>query len=103
MEGVALCPGPTSYLSSIKHYTKGRDVFRLFRVKAEGHCLEMNDDLDWWITNKITILEEVSKEEIYQYYMENPRAREAVTQEEQLPPNFWDEFLKSEITPYVEK
>ena len=103
MEGVALCPGPTSYLNSIKNFAKGRAVFRLFRVKAEGHCISRNDDLDWWVTNKITVLEEVSKEEIYQYYMENPRARELVAQKEQLPPTFWDEFLKSKITPYVEK
>lgn len=103
MEGVALCPGKTDYLGSIKNYAEGRGALRLFRVKAEEHCLEMNDDLDWWVTNKITVLGEVSKEEIYQYYMEHPRARERVEEYYKLTPDFWDEFLKSEITPYVEK
>ena len=103
MEGVALCPGKTDYLGSIKNYAEGRGALRLFRVKAEEHCLEMNDDLDWWVTNKITVLGEVSKEEIYQYYMEHPRARERVEEYYKLTPDFWDEFLKSEITPYGEK
>lgn len=102
MEGVALCQGPTDYLTTIKNYAEGRGACRLFRVKAEEHCLKMNGNLDWWVTNKITVLEEVSKEEIYQYYMENPRARERVEKHYALTPDFWDEFLKSPITPYVE-
>lgn len=99
MEGVALCPGPTHYLSSIKDYVEGHGVTRLFRVKAEGHCV--NIDGDWWVTNTLTVLEEVSKNEIYEYYMENTKARERVSEHYNLSPDFWKEFLKSEITPYV--
>lgn len=99
MEGVALCPGPTDYLTSIKNYTDGNSVVRLFRVKAEGHCVNM--DGDWWVTNTLTVLEEVSKDEIYRYYIENPKAREKVSAYYKLSPDFWKKFLKSEIMPYV--
>lgn len=98
MEGVALCPGPTDYLTSIKNYVDGCLVERLFRVKAEGHCVKMSGD--WWVTNTITILDEVSKSEIYQYYTENPKAKELVSAHENLSSDFWEEFLKSEIKPY---
>lgn len=101
MECVALCPGPTDYLSSIKNYVNGHSVYRLFRVKAEGHCVNMRGD--WWVTNTLTVLEEVSKNEIYQYYMENPKAREMVSAHCKLPQHFWEEFLNSEIAPYVNK
>lgn len=99
IECVALCPGPTNYLSSIKDYVKGQDVIRLFRVKAEGHCKRINGD--WWVTNTLTVLEEVDKKEIYQYYMENPKAKEQVSAHCKLSENFWEEFCNSEITPYV--
>lgn len=101
MEGVALCPGSTDYLTSIKNYVDGYSVIRLFRVKAEGHCVNMKGD--WWVTNTLTVLEEVSKNEIYRYYMENPKSREQVSAKLDLSPDFWNEFLESEITPYVEK
>lgn len=101
MEGVALCPGKTDYLNSIKNYVNGHGVTRLFRVKAEEHCVNM--DGDWWVTSTLTVLEEVSKNEIYRYYMENPKARELVSEKLDLSPDFWNEFLKSEITPYSEK
>lgn len=101
MECVALCPGPTDYLSSIKDYVNGQCVRRLFRVKAEGHCV--NIDGDWWVTNTLTVLEEVGKNEIYQYYKDNPKARAQVSAHYGLSQNFWEEFLNSEITPYVNK
>lgn len=101
MEGVALCPGPTDYLTSIKNYADGYGVMRLFRVKAEGHCVNMGGD--WWVTNTLTVLEEVSKHEIYRYYMQNPKAREQVSAYYRLSPDFWEEFLESKIMPYAEK
>lgn len=101
VEGVALCPGPTDYLGSIKDYVDGYYVERLFRVKAEGHCINLSGD--WWVTNTLTVLEEVCKNEIYEYYMENKIAREKVSAYYNLSPEFWEEFLKSEIEPYVEE
>lgn len=101
MEGVALCSGPTDYLTSIKNYIDGNSVVRLFRVKAEGHCI--NIDNDWWVTNTLTVLEEVSKNEIYQYYIKNTKAREHVSAHYKLSPDFWENFLKSEIRPYTKK
>lgn len=102
LEGVALCPGNTHYLTSIKNYTEGLGAVRLFRVKAEEHCIQLDRDRGWWVTNKLTVLEEVRKEEIYQYFMDNPDARSIVSKKEDLTPDFWEAFRQSQITPYVE-
>lgn len=96
MECVLLCPGRTDYLDSIKNYRKEYSTtIRLFRVKAEGHCVQYSGD--WWVTNNLTVIEEVTKEEIYSYFMDNLDLKARVMKHLNLNHDFWDEFLKSEI------
>ncbi|WP_243759506.1 hypothetical protein [[Clostridium] symbiosum] len=101
IEGVALCPGRTDYLESINNYKKGSlSAIRLFRVKAEGHCVQYSGD--WWVTNKLTVINEVTKEEIYSYFMNNSLIKAKVIKHLKLNHDFWDGFLKSEIPPFIE-
>lgn len=100
MECVALCPGRTDYLGSIKNYRKENPfTIRLFRVKAEGHCVQYSGD--WWVTNNLTVIEEVTKEEIYSYFMNNLHLKAKVTKYLNLSHDFWDDFLKSEIPLFI--
>ena len=101
MECVALCPGRTEYLESIKNYRTGYPgVIRLFRVKAEGHCIQYSGD--WWVTNNLTVIEEVTKEEIYSYFMDNVDLKAKVMKHLGFNENFWNDFIKSELPPFIE-
>lgn len=101
MECVLFCPGGTDYLESHVNYKKNNGLItRLFRVKAEDHCVQHSGD--WWVTNKITVMEEVTKEEIYKYYQENPSLKEKVSDKMELDDEFWNAFLEADTPPYKE-
>ena len=69
-------------------------------MKAEGHCVQYSGD--WWVTNKLTVINEVTKEDIYSYFMNNSLIKAKVMKHLKLNRDFWDGFLKSEIPPFIE-
>lgn len=106
MEDVLMCPGKTDYISSQINYNDENSAFlqiiRLFKIKAEKHCFQ--NTTKGWVTNKLTLLEEVKKEEIVKYFNEHPEAKEKVRgYYRQDNPNFeiWDSFEKSVVPSYT--
>nr|WP_025774306.1 hypothetical protein [Clostridium botulinum] len=80
---------------------KGDGEQRLFEVKGEGHCFK-NPDCGW-VSNRLTIIREVCKEEIIAYFNESPDLKlktgeylEKLNRYE----NVWEEYENADIKPY---
>lgn len=88
MDDIYICGGRHDYLSHY-HLPEELDLThtRLFLVKAEEHCVHIAHD--WWVTNHITVQREVSKKEIYEYYMSHLEAKKMVSDMLQLTDDFW--------------
>ena len=79
IEDVVMCSGKTDYISSQINYAEDNFFFtitRLFKIKAEKHCLQ--NTKFGWVSNKLTILEEVTKEDIISYFEKNADAKEKI-------------------------
>lgn len=75
-----------------KNYKRGSlSAIRLFQVKAEGHCVQYSGD--WWVTNKLTVIKEVTKEDIYSYFMNNSFIKAKVMKHLKLNHDFGTVFL----------
>ena len=79
---------------------KGHGEERLFLVKGEGHCFQ--NTAYGWVSNKLTLIREVSKEEIIKYF--NKRLKLKLKTEkhfiEQGIENVWVKYEQAEIKPY---
>lgn len=81
---------------------KGYSNQRLFKVKAEGHCFE--NTTNGWVSNKLTIVREVTREEIMEYFSQSQKLRlrvEAVLESRNSKyKDIWLEYAKADIRPY---
>lgn len=81
---------------------KGCSSQRLFEVKAEGHCFK--NTINGWVSNKLTLIREVTREEIIEYFNKNQKLKLIV--EDFLKPknsnyeDIWSEYEKADIKPY---
>ncbi|WP_026883553.1 hypothetical protein [Clostridium akagii] len=81
---------------------KGYGEERLFVVKGDGHCFQNTNY--GWVSNRLTLIREVSKKEIIQYFNNSPDLK--LTTEKYFEDaniiykNVWLEYTKTDIKPY---
>lgn len=68
--------------------------YRLFKVKAEGHCCKYGNH---WVSNKLTIISEVTQDEIIEYFNSDPEKLKIV---KGMPDKVWDRYLETKRKPY---
>lgn len=81
---------------------KGCSNQRLFEVKGEGHCFE--NTTNGWVSNKLTLIREVTREEIIEYFNENQKLKLAaeifLKSRNSKYDDIWSEYAKADIKPY---
>ena len=81
---------------------KGRSNQRLFEVKAEGHCFE--NTTNGWVSNKLTVIREVTKEEIIEYFNQSQKLKLIVEKflesRNSKYEEIWSKYAKADIRPY---
>lgn len=82
---------------------KGFSNQRLFKVKAEGHCFK-NNTSNGWVSNKLTLIREVTKDEIIEYFNKDKKLK-SLTEDFLKSTNskyedIWSEYTKADIKPY---
>lgn len=92
------------YISSTMRSSAGLQNFdvRLFKVKGEGHCFKTTQK--GWVSNRLTLVEEVSQSEIIEYFSARPELIEKLNQEntrQEDGENIWMRYLNTKIKPYV--
>lgn len=93
------------YISSTMRSNAGLQHFdkRLFKVKGEGHCFETTQK--GWVSNKLTLIEEVSQTEIIAYFSSKPELIEKMIQinaKLEVGENIWLQYLNTKIKPYIQ-
>lgn len=82
---------------------KGSSNQRLFEVKAEGHCFK-NNTSNGWVSNKLTLIREVTKDEIIEYFTKDPKlkllAQNFLKSRNIKYEDIWSEYAKADIKPY---
>ena len=68
--------------------------YRVFKVKAEGHCCKYGNH---WVSNKLTIISEVTQDEIIEYFNSDPEKLKIV---KGMPDKVWDKYLEIKRNPY---
>ena len=68
--------------------------YRVFKVKAEGHCCKYGGH---WVSNKLTIISEVTQDEIIEYFNSDPEKLKMV---KGMPDKVWDKYLETKRKPY---
>ena len=68
--------------------------YRVFKVKAEGHCCKYGGH---WVSNKLTIISEVTQDEIIEYFNSDPEKLKIV---KGMPDKVWDKYLEIKRNPY---
>ena len=68
--------------------------YRVFKVKAEGHCCKYGGH---WVSNKLTIISEVTQDEIIEYFNSDPEKLKIV---KGMPDKVWDRYLETKRKPY---
>jgi len=68
--------------------------YRVFKVKAEGHCCKYGNH---WVSNKLTIISEVTQDEIIEYFNSDPEKLKIV---KGMPDKVWDRYLETKRKPY---
>lgn len=68
--------------------------YRVFKVKAEGHCCKYGNH---WVSNKLTIISEVTQDEIIEYFNSDPEKLKIV---KGMPDKVWDKYLEIKRKPY---
>ncbi len=79
----------------------GHSEVRLFKVKGEGHCFE--NTANGWVSNKLTLIREVTREEIVKYFNKRLELKLAIEEnkaENSIYENVWLEYTKADIKPY---
>lgn len=74
---------------------------RLFLVRAGGHCFP-NTSIGW-VSNKLTVLSEVTQTEIIEYFERYPDIRRRVIQKlesESKISDLWERYKKVTVKPY---
>lgn len=92
------------YISSTMRSSAGLQGFdmRLFKVKGEGHCFKTTQQ--GWVSNKLTIIEEVSQSEIIEYFSSKPELIDRLIHENtrlEDGENIWIRYLNTKIKPYA--
>ncbi len=77
---------------------------RIFRVKAENHVFQTQNE--GWVANKLTLLSEVTQDEIIEYFSENPDAKQRLFEmwndnEEESPEEVWKRYCSVKIPNYI--
>lgn len=75
---------------------------RLFKVKGEGHCFK--NTFNGWVSNKLTLIEEVSQSEIIEYFSSKPELIDRFIHENASIENgerIWLRYMNTKIKPYV--
>lgn len=82
---------------------KGFSNQRLFKVKAEGHCFK-NNTSNGWVSNKLTLIREVTKDEIIEYFNKDKKlkslAEDFLKSTNSKYEDIWSEYTKADIKPY---
>jgi len=82
----------------------GPSEVRLFKVKGEGHCFK--NTTNGWVSNKLTPIREVTREEIIEYFNDRPELKLAIEKYIEVDGkgygNVWLEYTKADIKPYKE-
>lgn len=68
--------------------------YRLFKVKAEGHCFRYRDH---WVANKLTVISEVTQDEIIDYFKSNVERLKIIGSKLESD---WNDYQKEKIKPY---
>lgn len=68
--------------------------YRVFKVKVEGHCCKYGNH---WVSNKLTIISEVTQDEIIEYFNSDPEKLKIV---KGMPDKVWDKYLEIKRNPY---
>ncbi|WP_353097072.1 hypothetical protein [Tissierella praeacuta] len=80
----------------------GHSEVRLFKVKGEGHCFK--NTTYGWVSNKLTLIREVTKEEIIEYFNKRPELKLEIEKRfesrDRIHDNVWSEYTKADIKPY---
>ena len=74
---------------------------RLFKVKGEGHCFKTTQK--GWVSNKLTLIKEVSQKEIIAYFSAKPELKDKMINyyaKSKVSDNIWIEYMNTEIKPY---
>lgn len=81
-----------NFITSPIQYSKMKtpSEYRLFLVKGEGHCFENTSGN--WVSNRLTLLREVTQEEIYKYFSERVINK--------VPQELLNQFKSANILPY---
>ncbi|BCZ46658.1 hypothetical protein psyc5s11_27250 [Clostridium gelidum] len=89
--------------TSVKNAENGTryDEDRIFKVRAEGHCFRNTDT--GWVTNSLTVIEEVTQKELVAYFEEHVDAREHVfskLEKEKNMTDLWRRYKSASISVY---
>lgn len=80
-----------SYVTKIE---KNLDFeYKLYKIKAEKHC--HHNTKYGWVSNHLTLVEEVTKEEIIDYYEKNPEILEKIQkywEDNNITVDVWDKY-----------
>lgn len=68
--------------------------YRVFKVKAEGHCYKYGRN---WVSNKLTIISEVTQDEIIEYFNSDPEKFKTL---KGISDKIWDKYLTTKREPY---
>lgn len=104
IEDVIFCNGKTGFIESQAKQPLelgNTPLIRLFKIKAEKHCLQ--NTAYGWVTNKLTLLEEVTHEELINYFNTNVIIKEKVVKYivDTYGRSFeWEQFENAKIEPY---
>lgn len=100
MEDVLFTYGRDYISSPMKsNATVGLKEKRLFRVKAEGHCVQRNQT--GWVSNKLTLIEEVTQKEIIDYFSNSLQLMKMIVDYfGEQSESIWEEYIHTEIKPY---
>lgn len=77
------------------------DECRLFRVRAKDHCFSYHNG--GWVSNDLTVLSEVTQEEIIEYFKQHPDFRERVMKKlesDRKTSDLWERYQKVTVKPY---
>ena len=97
IEDVILCSGKTDFISS-QINPPAYSIIRLFKIKAEKHCLQITKR--GWVTNKLTLLEEITKKEIIDYFEEHSDAKELIINHYK-DFQIFEKLKESKVEPYI--
>lgn len=93
------------FISSTMKSSAGLHAFdtRLFKVKGEGHCFKTTQG--GWVSNKLTLIKEVSQKEVIEYFSAKPELIEKMIHhyaKSKDSNNIWLKYINTEVKPYTQ-